>query len=75
MDEVIIQIGGFYINSIYYTDTDSRYFHKKYWSNLVDNGFVAKSLGLGKNEKMITVTRVYFMLVSSTEDKVVLSDC
>ena len=50
MNDVIKQIGGFYNNSIYYTDTDSLYIHKKYWSNLVDNGFVGKSLGLGKNE-------------------------
>ena len=44
MNEVINQIGGFYINSIYYGDTDSMNFHKKYWSDLVDNRFVGKSL-------------------------------
>ena len=48
MNDVIEQIGGFYNNSIYYTD--SLYIRKKYWSNLVDNGFVGKSLGLGKND-------------------------
>ena len=26
------------------------YMHKKYWSDLVDNGFVGKNLGLGKND-------------------------
>ena len=50
MNSVIKQIDGFYNNNIYYTDTDSLYIHKKYWSNLIDNGFVGKSLGLGKND-------------------------
>ena len=50
MNDVMKQIGGFYNNSIYYTDTDSLYIHEKYWSDLVDNGFVGKSLGLGKND-------------------------
>ena len=40
MNDVIKQIGGFYNNSFYYTDTDSLYIHKKYWSHLADNGFV-----------------------------------
>ena len=50
MNNVINQIDGFYNNNIYYTDTDSLYIHKKYWSNLIDKGFVGKSLGLGKND-------------------------
>ena len=50
MNDVIKQIGGFYNNGIYYTDTDSLYIHKKYWSDFVDNGFVGKTLGLGKND-------------------------
>ena len=50
MNDVIKQIGGFYIISIYYTDTGSLCKLKKYWSDLVDNGFVGKSLGLGKND-------------------------
>ena len=45
MDEVFVQIGGFFIISIYYGDTDSVYIHNKYWSNLVDNGFIGKSFG------------------------------
>ena len=45
MNDVIKQIGAFYNNSIYYTDTDSLYMHEKYLSDLVDNGFVGKSLG------------------------------
>ena len=48
MNDFIKQIGSFYNNSIYYTDTDSLYLHKKHWSDLVDNGFEGKSLGLGK---------------------------
>ena len=50
MNDVIKQIGGFYNNSIYYTDTDSLYKHKNCWSPLVDKGFIGKSLGLGKND-------------------------
>ena len=50
MNDVIEQIGGFYNNSIYYTDTDSLYIHKKKWSDLIDDGFVGKSLGLCKND-------------------------
>ena len=50
MNEVIKQINGFYNNSIYCTDTDSLYIHKKYWSDLIDKGFVGKSLGLGKKD-------------------------
>ena len=49
MNYVIEEIGGFYKNNIYYTDTDSLYIHKKNWSNLVEKGFVGKPLGLGKN--------------------------
>ena len=50
MNEVINQIGGFFNNSVYYTDTDSLYIHKKYWSSLVDKGFVGKSLGVSEND-------------------------
>ena len=49
MNNVILQIGGFYNKSIYYTDTDSLYTQKN-WSDLVDDGFVAKTLGSGKND-------------------------
>ena len=50
MNDVFNQIGGFFNNSIYYTDTGSLYIHKKHWSDLVDNGFVGNSLGLVKND-------------------------
>ena len=50
MNNVLNQIDGFYNNNIYYIDTDSLYIHKKHWSDLVDNGFVGKSIGLGKND-------------------------
>ena len=43
-------VDGFYNNSIYYTDTDSLYIHKKYWSTSVEKGCVGKPLGLGKND-------------------------
>ena len=59
INEDIDQIGGFYINSIYYTDTDSLYIHKKYWSNLVDNKFVGNSRGFGSKDYG---TSVNFML-------------
>ena len=50
VNEVIDQIGGFYINSFHYGDTDSTYFPRKYWSSIVEIGFVVKSLGLRKND-------------------------
>ena len=46
MNDVVKQINGFQNNSIYNTDTDSLYIHKKYWSDLVDKGFIGKYLGL-----------------------------
>ena len=49
MNDVKKQIGGFYNNSIYYTDTDSLLIHKKYCSSLFDIGFLGKYLGLGRN--------------------------
>ena len=50
MNDVIQQKVGFYNNSFYHTDTDSRYIHKKYWSSLFDNGFVGKSFGWVRND-------------------------
>ena len=50
MNEVGNQIGGFHKNTIYYGVTDSVYIHKKYWDDLVDNGFIGKTLGLGKDD-------------------------
>ena len=45
MNDVIKQISGFYKNSVYYIDTDSLYKPRKNRSDLVDIGFVGKSLG------------------------------
>ena len=50
MNDVIKKIDGFYNTINYYTDTDSLYIHKKYWSTLVEKGCVGKSLGLGKKD-------------------------
>ena len=50
MSEVVSQIGGFYNNSLYYGVTDGMYIPMKYWSELVDNGFVGKSPDLCKND-------------------------
>ena len=50
MNDVFKQIGRFYNNILYYTDTDSLFIHKKYWSDLIDNGFIGKTLSLGKND-------------------------
>ena len=44
MNDVIKEINGFYNHIIYYTDTDSLDIHKRYWSTLVDKGYVGKSL-------------------------------
>ena len=48
-NDVIRHMGRFYQYSTYFRDTDSLFKHKKYWSDLVDNGFAGESLGLGKN--------------------------
>ena len=50
MIDVIRQTGGFFINNIYYFNTISLYIHKRYWSDLVDNGFAGKSLSFGGND-------------------------
>ena len=50
MNDVFKQIGGFYNNTMYYTDAASLCIHKIYWSELVDKGFVGKSPDLGKND-------------------------
>ena len=50
MNDVLKQIGGFFNNIFYYTDTDSLYIRRKYWSELVDNGLVGETLGCGKND-------------------------
>ena len=50
MNDVFREIDAFYINVIYYTDTDSGYIHKKHWNKLVEKGFVGKKLGEGKND-------------------------
>ena len=55
---VIKQIGGFYNNSIYYTDTDSLYIHENFGLTWLIMDLVVNLLD---SEKMITVTRVYFM--------------
>ena len=49
MDNVVRETDGFYSNNFYYGDTDSAYSHKKL-SNLVQNNFVGKSQGFGKND-------------------------
>ena len=72
MNDNIRQIDGFYINSIYYTDTDSLYVHKKQWSTLVDKGFVGKSLEQDKND--YGNSRKFLCLVFGTRDQVLLSD-
>ena len=48
--DVFKQIGGFYNSCIFYIYTDSLYIHKKHGSSLIDNRFLGKCLGLGKND-------------------------
>ena len=50
MNDVIKQTRDFFEKNVYYTDTDSLYIHKKYWSSLAENGFVGISLGLNETE-------------------------
>ena len=50
MNNVFLETDGFYSFNSYYGDRDSAYIHKEHRSTLVDNGFVGKILGLGKND-------------------------
>ena len=75
MNDVINQIGGFYNNNIYYTDTDSLYIHEKYWSDLVDNGFFGKSLSLGKNNYGNSGTFYAWCLAPEVKHCLVIDDC
>ena len=54
MNDVIKEKDSFDNNSIYYTDTDSLYIPKKFWSSLVDKGFVGELLALGKIDYAIS---------------------
>ena len=71
MNEVINQIGGSYYIINYYGDSDSMFIHRKYWKILVENGFDAKDLGLGKNE--YGDSGMFKCMVSSPENRVLLS--
>ena len=50
MNEFIIEINGFYNNSIYYGDTDSFYMEKKHWDVLDKANLVGKNSCQGKND-------------------------
>ena len=50
MNNFIREINGFYINSIYYGDTDSLYIEKKYWEELDKANLVGEELCPGKND-------------------------
>ena len=50
MNNFIREINGFYINSIYYGDTDSLYIEKKFWDVLDKANLVGKNLCQGKND-------------------------
>ena len=50
MNKFIREINGFYINNIYYTDTDSLYIEKKYWDVLDKANLVGDNLCQGKND-------------------------
>ena len=43
-------MNGFYINSLYYGDTDSLYIEKKYWDVLDKANLVGEELCQGKND-------------------------
>ena len=60
MNDFIRDINGFYINSKYYTDTDSLYIEKKYWDVLDKANLVGKNLCKGKNDyKQVVFFTVY----------------
>ena len=60
MNNFIIEINGFFNNSIYYGDTDSVYIEKKYWDVLDKANLVGKNLCQGKNDyKKVVFFTVY----------------
>ena len=62
MNDVIKEMVGYYNDTICYIDNDSLHIHKKYWSDMANNGFVGKSLGLGKNDCGISgIFSVWFL--------------
>ena len=74
MNDVIKQIDGFENKSMQYTDTDSLYIHKKYWSSLDDNGFIDKSIGLGKNYYGNSDTIYAWFLAPKIKHSLVIDD-
>ena len=50
MRNFIREINGFYNNSIYYGDTDSRLIEKKYWNVLVKANLVEEEICQGEND-------------------------
>ena len=50
MNNFIREINGFFVNSIYYRDTDSLYIEKKYWDVLDKANLVGEGLCQGKND-------------------------
>ena len=57
MNKFIREIIGFFENNIFYTDFDSLYIEKKYWSVLDKTKLVGEKLG---QSKMITKQVVSF---------------
>ena len=50
MNNFINAIDGFYLNDVYYTDTDSLYIENKHWDKLNKAGLVGKNLLQGKKD-------------------------
>ena len=50
MNNSIKETNGFYVNSLYYGETDSRYIEKKYWDVLDKTSSVGEGLCQGKND-------------------------
>ena len=71
MNNFIREINGFYINSIYYGDTDSLYIEKKYWDVLAKANLVGKNLCQGKND--YKTGGIFYGLFLAPEIKYVLT--
>ena len=50
MNNFIHAINGFYINDLYYEDTESMYIENKHWGKLHKSGLVGENLLQGKND-------------------------
>ena len=68
------EINGFYNNSIYYGDTDSKYIERKYWKVLDKAGLVGKNLRQCKKNDLGRVFIFYGIFLDPKVKHVLTND-